>query len=190
MAKITDATGRGFEAGVDSTNRLLTESVNLDIREEAVLEGASFEIGSNATLTVDTELAFVYCKNNGDRTLIIDRFEFSGTGSTGGAGNTMLLTLYNGATMTNGTASSAINANFASALTLDADIEAGNGSTSTVSGGTVFGAAYITFEGQSVFNGPWAIPRGASFVMAGTPPSGNTSMGFGVRILTHLQRSE
>lgn len=190
MAKIDDGTGKGFQAGVDSTNRLLVEAVQLDVREEAVLEGSSFEIGSSATLTVASELAFVYVKNNGDRTLIIDRFEFSGTASTGGAGNTMLLTLYNGSTMTNGTASAAINANFSSALQLDADIETGNGSTSTVSGGTPFGASYIVFEGQAVFNGPWAIPRGASFVIAGTPPAGNTSMGFSVRILTHLQRSE
>ena len=92
--------------------------------------------------------------------------------------------------MTNGTASAAVNANFASALQLDADIETGNGSTSTVSGGSTFGSSYILFEGEATFDGPWALPRGASFVMACTPPSGNTSMGFTVRVLTHLQRSE
>ena len=109
MAKIQDATGNGFEAGVDSTNRLLVEAVNLVVREEAVLLGASFELGTLQTLTVDTELGLIYVKNNGDRTLIIDRFEFSGTASTGGAGSTMLLTLYKDATLTNGTASAAVN---------------------------------------------------------------------------------
>lgn len=190
MAKIQDATGRGFEAGVDSTNRLLTESVALDIREEAVLLGASYEIGTLLTLTVDTETAILYVKNNSDRTLIIDRFEFSGTASTGGAGSTLLLTLYNGASMTNGTPTSSVNANFASALTLEADVEAGNGSTSAASGGTPFGSSYITFEGQAIFQGPWSLPRGSTFVMTATPPSGNTSMGFTMRTLTHLQRSE
>jgi hypothetical protein len=174
---------------VDSTNRLLTEAVALDIREEAVLLGNSYEIGTLLTFTVDTQSAILYVKNNGDRTLVIDRFEFSGTASTGGTGDTLLLTLYTGATMTNGTASSAVNANFASALTLEADVESGNGSTSTVSGGTPFGSSYIKFEGQSVFDGPWALPRGSSFVMTAVPPTGNTSLSFTMRTLTHLQRS-
>lgn len=190
MAKIQDATGQGYEAGVDSTNRLLVEAVNLAVREEAVLSGASFEIGTLQTLTVDTELALLRVENNGDRTLILDRFEFSGTASTGGAGNVLLLTLYRDAAMTNGTASSAVNANFASALQLDADVEVGNGSTSTVSGGVAFGSSYIRFQGEATFDGPWALPRGSSFVMACTPPSGNTALGFTVRVLTHLQRSE
>jgi hypothetical protein len=190
MAKITDATGRGFEAAVDSTNRLLVEAVQLAVREEAVLEGASFEIGTLLTFTVDTETAILYVENNGDRTVIIDRFEFSGTASTGGSENTLLLTLYSDATMTNGTTTTAVNANFSSALTLIADVEAGNGSTSAASGGTPFGSSYITYEGQSIFSGPWALPRGASFVMTATPPSGNTSLGFTMRTLVHLQRSE
>jgi hypothetical protein len=189
MARISDGSGAGFEAKVDSTNRLLTEAVALNIREEAVLLGNSYEIGTLLTITVATETAVLYVKNNGSSTLVIDSFEFSGTASTGGSGNTLLLTLYTGATMTNGTASAAVNANFASALVLDADVESGNGSTSTVSGGTVFGASYIAFAGQSVFNGPWAVPRGSSFVMTATPPTGNTSMGFTMRTLTHLQRS-
>jgi hypothetical protein len=189
MARIDDGSGQGFSAGVDSTNRLLTEAVALDIREEAVLLGNSYEIGTLLTFTVDTQSAILYVKNNGDRTLVIDRFEFSGTASTGGTGDTLLLTLYTGATMTNGTASSAVNANFASALTLEADVESGNGSTSTVSGGTPFGSSYIKFEGQSVFDGPWALPRGSSFVMTAVPPTGNTSLSFTMRTLTHLQRS-
>lgn len=190
MAKIEDATGRGFEAGVDSTNRLLTEAVNLVVREEAVILGASYEIGNLIDLTVATETAIVYVANNQDRTLIIDRFEFSGTASTGGGADVILLTLYTGGTMTNGTASSAVNANFASALKLDVDVENGNGSTSAQSGGTPFGSSYVRFEGQSVFSGPWAIPRGASIVLTATPPAGNTSLNFTTRILTHLQRSE
>ena len=189
MARISDGSGAGFDAKVDSTNRLLTEAVALDIREEAVLQGTSFEIGTLLTFTVATESAILYVKNNGNSTLVIDRFEFSGAASTGGTGDTLLLTLYNGATMTNGTPTSAVNANFASALQFDGDVEAGNGSTSTVSGGTPFGSSYIKFEGQSVFGGPWAIPRGSSFVMTATPPSGNTSLSFTMRTLTHLQRS-
>ena len=44
--------------------------------------------------------------------------------------------------ISNGTATAAVNANFASALGLNADVEFGNGSTSAQTGGTAFGSSY------------------------------------------------
>jgi hypothetical protein len=191
MAKIQDGKGFGFEAGVDSTNRLLTESVALAIREEAVVKGDSFEIGASVTLTGTSETALLFVENEGATTLIIDRFEFSGAESSGGTSDAVLLALYTGASaITSGTASAAVNANFGSALALDATVEVGNGSTSAVTGGTQFGASYIRFLGQTIFDGPWAVPRGSSFALTVTPPASNTSLPFVVRVLTHLQRSE
>ena len=176
---------------MDATNRLLTESVAVVVREEAVNNGDSFEVGALVTLTGTAETAVVYVQNNGDRTLILDRFEFSATESTGGTSDVMLLALYTGpTTITNSTSSAAVNANFASALALDADVLVGNGSTSAVTGGTQFGASYIRFLGQSIFDGPWAVPRGSSFALTATPPASNTSMVFTVRVLTHLARVE
>jgi hypothetical protein len=189
MAKLQDGKGFGYEAGVDSTNRLLTESVALDVREEAVFNGDSFEIGGIVTLTGTAETAVLFVQNDGDRALIIDRFEFSAPESTGGTSDAMLLALYTGSTgITSGTAGAAVNANFASALALDATISIGNGSTSAVSGGSQFGASYIRFLGQSIFDGPWALPRGASFALTVTPPASNTSLPFTVRVLSHLER--
>ena len=192
MAKIQDGKGLGFEAGVDSTNRLLTESVALDVREEAVINGDSFEIGGGFSLTGTAETALIFVQNNGNRSLILDRFEFSGTESTGGTSDVMLLALYTDATaITSSTPSEAVNSNFASALALDASIELGNGSTSTVSGGSQFGASYVAYQGQpQSFSGPWALPRGATFALTATPPAGNSSLGFTVRVLCHLQRAE
>ena len=71
------------------------------------------------------------------------------------------------------------------------DGELGNGSTSTVTGGAQFGASYVAYKGQpQAFSGPWALPRGATFALTATPPAGNSSLGFTVRVLCHLQRAE
>jgi hypothetical protein len=191
MATILDGTGRGFEAGVDSTNRLQTEAVALFVREEAVGFGNSYEIGAFVTLTGTAETTAIFVKNNEDRTLIIDRFEFSTAESTGGTSEVALLTLYTGTTsISNGTATAAVNANFASALGLNAAVEFGNGSTSAQTGGTAFGSSYIKLVGQSIFDGPWALPRGASIALNVTPPASNSSLPFTVRILCHRQRAE
>ena len=191
MARIQDGSGRGFEAGVDSTNRLLVEGVALSIREEAVLKGQLYEIGGFFTLTGTAETAVLYVENQQEQTLVLDRFEFSGAESTGGTSDAMLLALYTGpSAITNSTASTAKNSNFGSALAPSFDIQLGNGSTSAVTGGTQFGASYITYLGQSMFDGPWAVPRGQSFALTATPPASNTSLNFTVRLLAHLERSE
>jgi len=191
MARIEDGSGRGFATAVDSTNRLLTESVSLSVAEEAVLNGVRFEIGAAITLTGTAETAVLYLENLQNEDLIIDRFEFGCDESTGGTSEAMNLKLYTGPTgITNGTAIQSVNGNFGSALVLNADIEFGNGSTSAVTGGSQFGSSYIRFVGQSTFDGPWALPRGTSFALTATPPASNTSLPFTVRVLTHLERSE
>lgn len=190
--QIIDGTGSGTFAKVDSTNRLETHSVTLTERTEAVNLGVSYEIGVPPTaLTVSSETALIYIKNNERQPLVLSRFEFSGAESTGGTSDVCLLKLYQAPTgITPSTAGGAVNALFGSARPLDCDIETGNGSTSAVTGGTLFGAAYVTFLGQSVFSGPWVIPQGQSIALTVTPPASNTSLPFGVRILTHLQRGE
>lgn len=190
MTRITDGLGRGFEAGVDNTNHLLTEAVSKNIREDAMLKGELFEIGTSVTLTGTTETAVVFFQNDQDRTVVLDRFEFSASDSTGGTSDQMLLALYTNADgITNGTASQPINSNFGSGLKLVSTFEFGNGSTSAVTGGSQFGASYIKFAGQSIFEGPWGVPRGSNFVLAVTPPASNTSLPFTVRVLAHLERS-
>ena len=96
MARIQDGSGRGFEAAVDETNRLLVESVAQSIREEAVLDSTSFELGGLVTLTGTAETAVLFVENDQDKTLVLDRFEFSSPESTGGTSDVMLLTLYTG----------------------------------------------------------------------------------------------
>lgn len=191
MARIDDGAGTGNVAKVDSTNRLLVEGVALSIGEEAVLGGVRFEVGAALTLTGTAETAVIFLENQQEKTLIIDRFEFAADQSTGGTSDAMALKLYTGATgITSSTPSQSVNSNFGSSLVLNADVQVGNGSTSAVTGGNLFGVSYIRFLGQSVFDGPWAMPRGTAFALTVTPPASNTSLPFSVRVLTHLERSE
>ena len=187
---IQDGTGKGNLAQVDNTNKLEVHGVSESERDEAVEDGKGFEIGTPpVALTVATETALLFIQNNGDVPLVIDRWEFSAAESTGGTSDVCLLKLYQGATgITNSTPGGAVNALFGSAKQLDATIEIGNGSTSAVTGGTLFGASYITFLGQSLFDGPWVLPRGQAVALTVTPPASNTSLPFGVRVLTHLKR--
>lgn len=190
--QIIDGTGSGTFAKVDSTNRLETHSVTLTERVEAVQNGVGFEIGAPPTdFTVATETAIIFIRNDGNTSLVISRWEFSGAESTGGTSDVTLLKLYQGVTnITNSSPGGAVNSLFGSSIPLDATISLGNGSTSAVTGGTTFGAAFVKHVGQSIFNGPWVLPQGQSIALTVTPPASNTSMLFGVRVLVHLQRED
>lgn len=187
---IEDGTGRGYLAEVDMTNRLRVESIGIPERIEAVNNGDAYEIGAPpVTFTGTAETGLIYVQNNDPRDLIIERWEFSSAESTGGTSGVTLLRLYKDATgVTNSSPGGAVNSNFGSSKALAVDVEIGNGSTSAVSGGTLFGAAYIEIAKQSLFEGPWELPRGKAIALSVTPPTGNTSMPLGVRIITHLRR--
>ena len=136
-------------------------------------------------------VALLFIQNNEDADLVISRWEFSAAESVGGTSDVALLRLYQGASgITPNVAGGAVNAKFGSAQPLDATIEIGNGSTSAVTGGTLFGASYVTFLGQSMFSGPWVLPRGQGIALTVQPPAANTSLPFGVRVLVHKQRED
>jgi hypothetical protein len=190
---IEDGTGKGFLCKVDNTNKLEVHSVGLAERGEAIQLGRGFEIGAfPIDFTGTTETAMIYVKNNEASPLVIDAWEFSGAESTGGTSDVCLLKLYQGPTgLTNSTPGGAVNGLFGSSRELSADIETGNGSTSAVTGGTLFGASYMPYLGRAFpFSGPWVLQRGKSIALTVTPPASNTSMLFGVRILCHLQRDD
>lgn len=190
MNFIQDGKGRGFVAAVDSTNRLSAAAVSITERQQAVLEGDAFEIGvPPIALTGTAETAFLFVKNLEDRDLVISTFEFSGAESTGGTSAVTLLKLYtNATTITNSSTGGSVNALIGSNATLNSTVLVGNGSTSAVTGGSLFGAAYVRYAGQALFTGPWVLQRGNSIVLTVTPPASNTSLPFGVRLTTHLQR--
>ena len=188
---IEDGTGKGFLAKVDSTNKLEVRAVSLPSRSSAVQLEEGFEIGTlPVTFTGTSETALLFVKNNGS-TLILEVFEFSGAESTGGTSDVCLLKLYQLPTgITNGTPGGAVNSRFGSSKSLKVDVEIGDGSTSAVSGGSLFGGSYVKYVGQAVFDGPWVLPQGQSVALTVTPPASNTSMPLGVRIRCHIQQGD
>lgn len=187
METIVDGTGKGYELKIDSTNRALTRCVTESAQIEAAQDGDSFQIGSGAvSLTSANESAVLYIKNNEDRDLQLTAVNITSTAMTGSSANVFLAKVYlEGTGLSAGTSTSALNNNFGSNKTLDADITAGQ-EAATVTGGTASGAFYIPSE--TFFNTgiAWVIPRGITLALSVTPGASNTSMVVTVTLEAHL----
>jgi hypothetical protein len=182
--KIIDGTGAGYKVEVTSGNRLKATSIVLSESKNANAIGESFLISSGyVTYTVATNQALLYVKNNENRDLIIDRFNFNLQASTGGAVDYGRFVFYkNPTSITNGTAKDAVNLNFGSSVLYDIDAEYGNGSTSAFVGGTTF-ASPLVGEGEVFFiEGNIVLPKGTSIGISYIPPAGNTSQAVAVAL--------
>jgi hypothetical protein len=187
--KIHDGTGSGFEARVDSTNRLLTEAVIETEQLEAAVKGDSYQIGSGAvTLTSANESAVLYFKNNEEKDVIITAVNITSSKQTGSSAGVFLAKLYTGGTgLSAGTSQTALNNNFGSSKTLTADITAGQ-EAATVTSGTASGAFYIQ---EAVFfntSTAWVVPKGSTIAVTVTPGASNTSVTVTVTLEAHISR--
>lgn len=189
--EITDGTGKGNSAGVDQTGRLLVRSVNETIFQNAAEEGDAYFIGSPIiTATTAGESALLYVKNNEDSPLVLGDFFITAEATTGGSPSMFRINWYkNPTSISSGTAIPALNQNFGSSDTLDADIQYGV-EGSTVTGGSL--AATLSFPiGQfNNFNANLILEKGSSFVVTVTPPAGNTNMPvqFGTRSIKYVEQ--
>ena len=187
--KITDGTGTGFEARVDSENRLLTESVTETEQLEAAVKGNAFQVGSGVvTLTSASESAVLYFKNNEEKDLIVTAINITSTTQTGSTAGVFLAKIYTGATgLSASTSQTALNNNFGSNKSLDVDIEAGQ-EASTVTSGTAAAAFYI--QEAEFFNTEvaWVFPKGSTIAFSVTPGAGNTSMTVTATLEAHIAR--
>ena len=171
---IQDGSGSGFSAKVDSNNRLLVTGITRTEFENATFEGDAYNINTfNINVSVGTETPLLYMKNNESRDMVVAAW-FIGTGIQGAAPTSLpLFQVYSnvtGGTILSGTPVEAVNRAVGVANSLDADIFAGNGSTTTATGydptpilyqtqGTqqrAFGNVYITLK------------RGSSLVVTAT----------------------
>ena len=186
----TDGTGKGNSAGVDDTGRLLTRSITETIFENGAEEGEAYFIGTPLiTASTANESALIYIKNNEDSPLILGSFFLIAENSNATVQMFRINWYRNPTSITGGTATTALNQNFGSSQTLDADIEYG-AEGSAIVGGTL--SATLSFP-IGVFNEISAnlvLEKGSSVVISVVPPSGNTGMPvqFGTRSIKYIER--
>lgn len=189
--EITDGTGKGNSAGVDRTNRLLVRNVSETIFQNAAEEGEAFFIGTPIiTATTAGESALIYIKNNEDNQLVLGSFFLIAEATASGSPNMFRINWYrNPTSISSGTAIPALNQNFGSSNTLDADIEYG-AEGSTVTGGSL--AATLSFPiGQfNQIDANLVLEKGSSVAITVTPPAGNTNMPvqFGTRSIKYIEQ--
>jgi hypothetical protein len=189
--EITDGTGKGNSAGVDRTNRLLVRNVSETIFQNAAEEGEAFFIGTPIiTATTAGESALIYIKNNEDDQLVLGAFFLIAEATASGSPNMFRINWYrNPTSISSGTAIPALNQNFGSSNTLDADIEYG-AEGSTVTGGSL--AATLSFPiGQfNQLDANLVLEKGSSVAITVTPPAGNTNMPvqFGARSIKYIEQ--
>ena len=188
--EITDGTGKGNSAGVDNTGRLLTRTITENIFQNAAEEGEAFFIGTPIiTATTDTESAICYIKNNEDSPLILGSFFLVAENSNATVQMFRVNWYKNPTSITGGTATVALNQNFGSSQTLDADIEYG-AEASGIVGGTLSATLSFPIGQFNQFDANLVLEKGSSVVISVTPPSGNTGMPvqFGTRSIKYIER--
>lgn len=179
---ILDGQGSGKEAGVDSNNRLLTNTISEDISNHITEYGGKFNLNTgNITLTGNaTESAVMYFKNNEEYDYTISALVYNLGSSTGGAGQVQCDVYFKttGGTIVSGATDVDINQNqnLGSARTLVADVYKGaEGNTQT---GGEYAVSSLVNPGSRAFIGLGQIlvPKGETVCVTMTTPAGNSSM--------------
>ena len=178
---ITDGSGSGYDAKVDSEGNLHSRAVRTHEVTYASLKGESFNAPYGSfTLTSATESAlsyFLWADTVNPCSIYRQLLSFGP--STGGAGLCRLRMVRNptgGTLISGGTAVTSVNNNFSnSALAPGTWLKGAQGST--VTGGTTIldvgiGPNYVL----NVTDINWILANGNSLAVAVTPPAGNTSM--------------
>ena len=178
---IIDGTGKGYQAGVTSDQRLLTEAVTETEAERANEKGNSYNMNTGiVNLSGTTETPMIYMKNNENEDVVIEGIVIGIWGSANGDGLDMISTTYRNptaGTIVSGATDVPINSNrnYGSTNTLDADVYLG-GDSITMTGGTEHLLVRITEESRSFVSINEVLPKGTSIGVSITPPTGNDSM--------------
>lgn len=177
--KISDGTGRGYQAEVDSHNRLLTDALTIDQSVEATFGGNAFNVNTGSiNLTSGDASGLLYMSNVGDKDIVITAlFYLLGT-STGGAGDWEVDVYRNpttGTLISAGTAFSAVNRNFGSANALEATILKGAEGSTVTDGDLIIQSLFPSSGRQTLSVGAIILTPGNSIAFTVEPPTGNTS---------------
>ena len=185
--RIEDGTGKGYELGIDSTNRALTRATTESQQLEGAKLGKSYQIGSgHATLTSANDSALIYIKNNEDDDLVINALSLSSGAMTGATPTNYLVTIYANSTgLSTSTPGGGVNNNFGSNRSLATSITIG-AEAATVTGGNIVGQFYVQSNSFFTKSAAWVFPKGATLAVSIQPATGNTSFSVGVIFEAYL----
>ena len=179
--KISDGAGGGYEAKVDSDNRLHTEAVSRSELLQGIIQGVGYNFNTGpVTLTTANESAVGYFAYNGNEPFVITEILFILGTTTGGSGDGTARIYRNptGGTIVDNALPIEIAANrdFGSSIVVDGDMYKG-AEGYTVTGGTTFADSTRSSFGTVIaFDAaPILIRKGNTLCTTWQPPSGNTS---------------
>ena len=173
--KINDGSGKGFSVKVDECQRLHTHAFTICANTSATINGDVFDICSGiVTLTTACESGMLYIKNNENDDIIIS-LQFVNLGTSTGGTEQSIVTFYlsptTGTLISGACPTSVLNRRIGSSSALDVDTFNGE------EGSTITNGNAISFPSTSfTSNSPYVLPKGATFAVSITPPTGNTSM--------------
>jgi hypothetical protein len=177
--KILDASGRGYGAKVDSSNRLHTAAVTESQNGHAIEDGNSYNI-STGLITISGNATLIYFKNNENRDFFVEAIaigSFEGITHSADPYITVVRNPTGGDLITDATAVSInVNRNFASSNTLTANAYKGK-TGGTLTGGADFGIFQINPATRNFLEVNLLLPKGSSvgITLAANLSSGSAS---------------
>jgi hypothetical protein len=192
--QIKDGTGAGYLAKVDSDKKLHTRSV-IDTEEfQANREGNAYNLNTGIiNLTNATRTSVIYLKNNEENDLVISAVAIGAFNSANGDGLDMTAIFVRNPTTgdiisgTNVDINS--NRNYGSSNTLTADVKKGASGDTAVNGDDHI-IVRISEQSRSFISINERLPKGTSFAVDITPPTGNDGMNLYVAIICYIDSQE
>ena len=189
--QIKDGSGKGFLAKVNSSNQLLTRTVEEGEAIAANKDGNAYNLNTGIiTLTDAVQTPVIYFKNNEDNDFVVEAVVI-GIWASDGDGLDMLATFVrnptDGTIITSTPTNVDINSNrnYGTSNTLSADVYKGATGDTMIDGDDHI-LVRITEESRSFIGINEVLPKGSSFGVKITPPTSNTSMNCYVAIIGYI----
>ena len=184
METIKDGKGRGYLAGVNKDNQLVTRSTSVVQHTKSAVDGNYYEIYSGlVTLTDAVETGIIYFQNGMSNDIIVDKVFLDVWASTNGVGGGKIK-YYKNPTYTGGSTITPVNTNFARN---DSLLGTYLKSLTTLTGGTTWWIGYFSASSANVIEEEKiCIPPGYTFGITITAPTSNTSMALNLNIAVYV----
>lgn len=178
-----------------SRNRLHVDSISKTSSEHENEVGNAYNINTGTiNLTSASQSAVLYLKNNEDSDLVIKKIFYIVGTSTGGSGDMTITAIRNPTAGTIVSGASAvdinINRNFGSSQVLSVDVFKGAEANTFTDGTDAIGTIQSDNFINALIPGTIILPKGSSFGVNITPPTGNTSLNIQLALEVNLNTEE